>query len=164
MRYFWLSFVLLFSCVLLLIVLAGFSAGDPVSPYRILPPHHGKLSEWFHQSPFPKKVFYVSFFPQPFTHTHTHATHTHCSFCDITAKQQTKAIILKDWELVAVKTNASLSDKCYLQGVTLHCLCKKICVCAMPRVGRCQTSLSGRNAGLFRDTGPSFSTWLSQSH
>lgn len=110
-----------------------------------------------------KKCFMSHSFRSP-SHIHTHMQPTHCRFCDITAKQQNKVIILEDWELAAVKTNASLNDRRYLRGVTLHCLCKRICVCAMPRVGRCQTSLSGRNAGLFTDTGPSFSRRFSQSH
>ena len=63
-----------------------------------------------------------------------------------------------------MKNNTSLSDKWLHRGAKLHCCCKQIRVCVMPRAGRCQTSLWRWNAGLFADTGPSVIGCLSQSH
>lgn len=84
-------------------------------------------------------LFRASFFPQPFS--------TH--FCDITSKPWNKQsatierlrIATARHSSAGAKPNTSSNDKGFLRGVTLHCFCKKICVCAMPRVDRCQTSL-----------------------
>lgn len=54
----------------------------------------------------------------------------------------------------------TISDKWLHSSASRHCCCKRICVCVMPREGRCQTSFRCWNAGVFGNTGPSVTRCL----
>lgn len=79
-------------------------------------------------------------------------------------KQKNKACVKDTPEWQQWKNNTPLNDKRLHSGASLRCCCRQICVCVMPRAGRCQTSLRLWNAGLFGETGPSFMRCFSLSH